>query len=425
MREKITLQQKLYKRKIGKPPVLLYPLLVRVIQALFYRKLGVSIRREVNHRQYKGPYIIVSNHASRLDYIYASIAFLPHRLNFVAGYNEFFRSHLAFVFRLLQVIPKKNFVADVYAVREISRVLKRGGQVILFPEGMSSISGANQPCAIGSGKLLKHFGLPVLMLHIAGGYLTSTKYCLDERPGRVEVTVRELFSPEALKAHSAEEIQRMLDDALYHDDYAWNKTARHAYDGRGQMAKNLHTLLYRCPRCESEFTMHAQGDTIRCMRCGNGATLNSRYDLVPLDESCVIPETPRVWLDMQREAVRRALREETFELREQVKLGILPPHHYLKEQRTSEIAGEGELRLDHAGFHFNGTRQGHPFSFTIKPEALPTFGMCTDVSRFYTFHEGEFLEFYPERPSTEKWILAVEENHRRAGGKWKDFKSQK
>ena len=45
------------------------------------------------------------------------VTFLPHRLNWVAGYNEFFRSHLAFVFRLLQVIPKRNFTPDVYAIR--------------------------------------------------------------------------------------------------------------------------------------------------------------------------------------------------------------------------------------------------------------------------------------------------------------------
>ena len=86
---------------------------------------------------------------------------------------------------LLQVIPKKNFVPEITAIMNISRILKKGGRVIIFPEGMSSISGSNQPSAIGSGKLLKHFGVPVLMTHIEGGYLTNTKYCLDDRPGSV------------------------------------------------------------------------------------------------------------------------------------------------------------------------------------------------------------------------------------------------
>ena len=40
--------------------------------------------------------------------------------------------------------------------------------------------------------------------------------------------------------------------------------------------------------------------------------------------------------------------------------------------------------------------------------------MCTDVSRFYTFVDGEFTEFYPDRDSTELWFMATEELHRRA-----------
>ena len=73
------------------------------------------------------------------------------------------------------------------------------------------------------------------------------------------------------------------------------------------------------------------------------------------------------------------------------------------------------------GLRITGERNGKPFVFSIKPELLPTYGMCTDVSRFYTFYNNEFLEFFPERESTAKWLLATEENHRRAGGFWKDF----
>ena len=38
----------------------------------------------------------------------------------------------------------------------ISRVLHKEGKVMIFPEGMSSISGANQPVAIGTGKALDY-----------------------------------------------------------------------------------------------------------------------------------------------------------------------------------------------------------------------------------------------------------------------------
>ena len=420
-KEKKTLQEKLHARRIKQPPKLVYCALGYLWRILYFKKLGLKVEMKDDPRKCKGPYIVVSNHASRLDYIYTGAVLLPDTLNFVAGYNEFFRSHLAGIFRLLQIIPKKNFTPDVYAIKEIARVLRRGGRIILFPEGMSSIGGGNQPSAIGSGKLLKHFGAPVYVSKISGRYLTSTKYCLDERPGRVEVVIDKLFTPEQLGALSADEIQLRLDEAIHNDDYEWNKTARAAYNSGGRIAHQLHTLLYRCPRCGGELTMRGEGDEIRCSACGNGARLDETYRLIPLDETCVIPDTPRTWFEDERALLREAVRDASFRLTERVKLGMLPKFAYLKDLATSEFVGDGEITLDRGGFHFDGTRNGEPFRFAIEPKLLPTYGMCTDVSRFYTFFEGEFYEFYPETESVAKWLLATEELHRFCGGEWRDF----
>ena len=42
-------------------------------------------------------------------------------------------------------------------------------------------------------------------------------------------------------------------------------------------------------------------------------------------------------------------------------------------------------------------------------------------SRFYTFVDGEFTEFYPDGDTAELWMMATEEMHRAQGGQWKDF----
>ncbi len=416
-----TLAEALHARKIHKPPTLIYWILGYLWRLLYLKKLGVKAEIKDDPRDCKGAHIVVSNHASRLDYIYTGAVLLPNTYNFVAGYNEFFRSHLAFVFRLLQVIPKKNFTPDIYTIKEIARVIRKGGHIMLFPEGMSSIGGGNQPCAIGSGKLLKHFGVPVYVAKISGGYLTSTKYCLDERPGEVRVVIDKLFSPEQLKNMRADEIQLALDSAIQNDDYEWNKTAKIAFDGKGRLAHQLHTLLYRCPRCGKEFTMRGEGETIRCLDCGNGARLNADYSFSPLDETCVLPDTPRRWFDEERRHVYRELLSADFRLTERVRLGVLPKFELLKNLDTSRIAGEGEIRLDHGGFTYTGTKDGAPFSFHLEPELLPTYGMCTDVSRVYTFFNGDFYEFFPETECIAKWLLATEELHRMHGGEWRQF----
>lgn len=46
--------------------------------------------------------------------------------------------------------------------------------------------------------------------------------------------------------------------------------------------------------------------------------------------------------------------------------------------------------------------------------------MCTDISRFYTFVDGEFIEFYPEGRDVLRWDHLTEEMHRINGGKWQN-----
>jgi 1-acyl-sn-glycerol-3-phosphate acyltransferase/ribosomal protein S27AE len=421
-KEGVSIRKSLLKRKSRRPNYWVYQILVRlVVKRVLMRKLGVRFIYRTDIRTAKGPFVIVSNHASRLDYIYVSTAFLPHPLNYVVGYNEFFRDHLKFIFKLMRVIPKKNFVADFHAIKSMRGVFEDGGALVVFPEGMSSISGANQPAAVASGKFLKQFGAPVYRVLIQGGYMTSPKFNLKDRPGRVDVTVDYLFHPDELKAMSGDEIQMRLDEAIMQDDYAWNKTVCAEYDGHGEMASGLHTLLYYCPRCGKEFAMRGEGDRIFCTACGNGATLDGGYNLLPFDADCVIPQTPRHWYDLQREHVRTWVGTPGWRLEEWVKIGVLPDDHWLTNQSTSTIVGEGRLCLDASGLHFSGTKDGDLFAFDIPPQKLPTYGMCTDVSRFYTFASGEFIEFYPEGETVAKWFLATEESHRLQGGTWKDF----
>lgn len=421
MKERQTLQEKLEQRKIKKPGFM-YWLLGGIWKLLFLKKYNVHYDFKINVKKIKGPYIVVSNHASRLDYIYSGLAFYPQKLNFVAGYNEFFRSHLQGVFKLLRVIPKRNFVSDVHTVKEILRVIKSGGNIMIYPEGMSSIGGGNQPCAIGSGKLIKHCNVPVYITKIKGGYLTNTKYCLDERIGRVDVEVDQLFTIEDIQNLTADEIQEKLDIAIKHNDYDWNKEQRIKFDGKGRMAHNLHHLLYWCPKCGRELTMKGHDNIIECTHCHNKATLNEYYDLIPNDDTCIIPNTPSKWFDLERARVRELVKDEKFTYSDHVKLGVLPEYKYLKNKATSEIVGEGLLTINRKQFIFEGTKNGKQFRLEIDPKNLPTFGMCTDVTFFYTFDGGKYYEFIPDGETTAKWLLSVEEVHRISGGKWQDFK---
>ena len=83
----------------------------------------------------------------------------------------------------------------------------------------------------------------------------------------------------------------------------------------------------------------------------------------------------KLYDDEERKHVYRALQDAAFVLTERVRLGMLPKYKPLQNLATSEFVGEGEIRLDHTGFTYTGTRNGEAFSFHLEPKLLPTYGM--------------------------------------------------
>lgn len=421
---KKTIAQKLRTKKYKRPNKFLYNILLAVVVKSLAKKYKTTFVRNVDMKKYKNQqFILVGNHASRADYIFATLAVGgKHPLNFVVGHNEFYRSHLKLIFDIANAIPKKNFVPDMTALRGINSIIKSGGNICIFPEGMSSISGAQQPVALGSGKLIKHYKLPVLMIKIKGGYLTNTKFCMDERPGKVDVELSELLSKDQVEALSAEEITELLNIELYHDDYEWNLSNQIQYDCKGKPEYHIEQLLYKCPKCGAEFNMIGENGAVSCKKCEFKVRIDERYNLFASTGE-IIPETPAKWLEWERRNARKEVLGENFYLKEKVLLGVLPEYSYLKRKETSVIVGEGFLTLNKMGLSFEGVKNGVPFNFFIESKNLPSFGMCTDASIFYTFaHEGEYYEFTPlESKTAMKWMLCTEEVHRCYGGKWQNY----
>lgn len=418
-----TIQEKLAKKKYKKPnPFIWHFLMSVVIRPFLAKKYHSVIHKEANIKDCKGPCFVVYNHQSRIDYVWIARCCAPRPINFVVGYNEFFRSHLAFILRLVHAIPKKNFNIDFASMRAMDSVIKQKGVVCFSPEGMSSISGHNQPVVDGTGKFLKHYGIPVYMVKNKGAFLTNTKVCLDERKGLVDSTISLLFSVENLKEMSAAEIQNKLNEALWQDDYEWNKTARVKYATKGRICEHLSDLLYRCPKCGHEFEMESGGDLIRCKHCGNGARMNDYYDFLPLSKDAIIPVSPSRWFDEERKVVYQEIKDNpSCSFIEKVKIGKLDDHHYIKDQKTSESCGEGEIAITHDGLSFKGTKDGEPWHWMLHWQELPTLGMPVDVTYISLYVEGKYYDIVPARPTVGKILLLVEEMGRMHTKNWKNF----
>ncbi|MBO4327766.1 MAG: 1-acyl-sn-glycerol-3-phosphate acyltransferase [Clostridia bacterium] len=421
--KKETLQEKLAKRKYRTPS--------RVVTWL-YNVIGSSVLLPRYNPHYfselpkgekiKGPCIIVWNHLSRVDHLFTMKAAYPARYNMVAAYNEFFRSHLRMVFRLNQILPKKNFEQDIAGVKAISSVLRHGGIVTFSPEGMSSIYGVNQPVVPGSGRFIQFFRVPVYFLEMRGQYLTSTKHYLEERKGYTESHFRLLFTPEQLEAMSPAEIDDKLNEVFRHDEFEWTRERHIRWNMHGRSCEHLNEINYYCPRCHADLTMEAGGNSIRCTACGNGAVLNDYYEFEPFDDSCVIPVSPSKWVEEERVRIIDDIRaDNNYSFSDKVGLGYLPPYKYVKHKRTTDPCGEGTLTFDHAGIHFDGTKLGEPWHFDLSYKIIYSLVIVTDTSKFALYVNGEFYEFSPERSSVGKMLLITEEMHRLHYNTWKNF----
>lgn len=422
-KQKLTLQQKLDKRKIKQPNSFIYWLYHFIAKNFLMKKYNTTYTVIDDIRDCKGPCFLIWNHLSRLDHLWVMRNIYPKKYNMVAGYNEFFRSHLHFPFKIMNVIPKKNFTSDINSLKKMGKIIKEGGCIAFSPEGMSSIYGHNQPIVETTGHFLKHYKIPVYFLQLKGSYLTEHKVCLDEHYGKVECTMSLLFTPEQLEQMTDEEVNDKINTAFKHDDYLWNKTARVKWKNMDNVCSHFNDICYKCPRCGKELNMIAEKNYIKCPDCGNGATMNEYFDFIPMSSDCVIPESPSKWVDYERvETIKEIRNDPQYSFTEKVKVGYLPPYKYVSDKKTSEPCGEGEMTFDHSGIHFKGFKHGEEWKFDLSYKVIYSLVMVTDVTFFSLYVGGEYYDFFPSRACVGKILLLVEEMHRLHVNTWKNFK---
>lgn len=222
-------------------------------------------------RDLKPPFIVVGNHTTLLDPFIAN-AFIPYPVHWVASDGNMRNPIMRFLLiKLVGSIPKSKAIPDLETVNWIVEIIRRKkGVVGVYPEGQSSWNGTAMPAFPATAKLLKLLKAPVVMAKTMGGYLTKPRWSHVRRPGSVEISYSILFTPEQLRAMSAEEIDRVLNDALAFDDTAWCKSKGLRFESeRG--AESLELALHVCPACGGLATMHSRGTEFRCERCGFAA----------------------------------------------------------------------------------------------------------------------------------------------------------
>ena len=367
---------------------------------LYYALMGVRIDA-VNKwgTLPEAPAIILCNHGSFIDFIFAASLLwrdLPH---FVVARLYFYHRLLGWALRKIGCFPKSMFAFDAESTKNCLRVLKNGERLAMMPEARLSTVGRFEDIQASTYSFLKKAGVGVYTVKLHGDYFADPKWGKGVRRGSViQAELDILFTPEQLRELSVEEIQKGVEERLYYDEFCWLETQPNIRYRSRRLAEGLENILTLCPVCGAHCTVTTRGCDIMCTSCGTKTILDERYQLAPGFGF----ENFGQWFHWQKEQMRqKILQDEKFTLTSQVELR-LPGDGW----SLTRHAGTGVCTLNREGLCYCGTRDGRPYEvrFSIQRIYRLLFGAGEN---FEIYNGTEILYFVPAvKQSSVDWYIA-------------------
>jgi 1-acyl-sn-glycerol-3-phosphate acyltransferase len=148
-----------------------------------------------------GPVILASNHLSFLDPPLVG-AGLKRPINYLARKTLFRYPGIGALLRSWNAVPVDRDGGSAAGLKEILDRLKRGGAIIMFPEGTRSLDGRLQPARSGIGLAIIKSDAPVVPVRVFGTFEAYGKGITIPRPHRVQVKYGAPMDFAALRAEA-------------------------------------------------------------------------------------------------------------------------------------------------------------------------------------------------------------------------------
>lgn len=148
-----------------------------------------------------GPVILASNHLSFLDPPLVGSG--VHRgINYMARKTLFRYPGIGALLHSWNAVPVDRDGGSASGLKEILDRLKRGGAIIMFPEGTRSLTGELLPARSGIGLAIIKSTAPVVPVRVFGTFEAYGKHVKIPRPHRVQVKYGEPMDFAALRAEA-------------------------------------------------------------------------------------------------------------------------------------------------------------------------------------------------------------------------------
>lgn len=361
-------------------------------------RVGLNAHVHFEGEKPTGNAIFFGNHTHMFDFMHLSLALKPHKPHFVVRAREFNRNKFyTWFLPILGLIPKLQGAMDLVAVRTIVNTCKQGEPVVVYPEAMTSFDGRRGWAALsGTGMLARMVGVDVYVAIVSGGFMTMPRFGGFFR-GRVDITIRRLFTAEEAKKTSPDMIQKAINEALEFNDWVWQEKTKKRFTGIKNI-KKLEKYLYLCPNCKKMHTLSVQKNALVCSECGLKVTRDA-YGFFKA-ENGVCPRRLDEWTDLMLEEIRKDVQKEDFELSSEVEL-----HEKATSEKNYTPVSKGTLRFNKEGLLFedgNETRTWPMESFQFFVLNDMTFIEINNQLKCFRFYFDDTRTMY-------KWFFTHRE----------------
>ena len=341
---------------IRQPKAIVY--LIWLLSRLTMPKVPWKVEK-INMEGLKPPYIMLSNHMYFIDFKLAAMGTLPHRVNNVVNIDGYYRR--PWLMELIGSIGTRKFTTDLHMVKSINKVLKRGDIMSMYPEARYSPCGTLSYLPEALGKLVKMNKVPVVAVVHHGNHLHSPFWNFrKKRKVPLHTTMTQVLTAEQVKAMSVDEINAALKEALWYDDYQYQKD-NGILITEPFRAEGLHKVLYQCPACGKEHEMGSEGAEIFCRACGKRWLLKETGELEALSGETEFSHVPD-WFAWERTQVEAQIAAGTYSFEDEVEVYSLP--------RCWKFEKLGKAKLRHTmdeGFVLEGHYRGQDYRIHRNP----------------------------------------------------------
>ena len=360
---------------------------------------GIKIKTVNKIGKPESPSIVLCNHGSFIDFIYAAALLRKFKPHFVVARLYFYHNILGFLLRKIGCFPKSMFAMDLENAKNCLTVLKNQQILAMMPEARLSTAGRFEDIQGSTYAFIKKSGVPVYTVKIGGDYLADPKWGKGFRRGSVvEAELDILYTAEQVKAMSLEEMKQGVEQRLFYDELQWLRQRPNIRYRSARLAEGLENILTTCPVCGRKFTLTTKKNTISCEHCGHLTSMNDRYGFAEDFRF----ENFTQWYDWQKALLEKEIAEnENYTLSSKVELRLPSDGRGLTRH-----GGYGVCTLNRDGLTYAGTKDGETVELHFSIQRLYRLLFGAGVN-FEIYDGTQILFFVPEeKRSAVQWYMA-------------------